>query len=110
MAVPVFHAAPLLARGFERQVAINVPVATGAGAERNAIPCYDFPRQKIVNHRLLAMPLRTSSLRSLGAHCNVFAAESMLGRDRRRAGRGSAGLPAAPPGRCTQPRGAGAGG
>jgi CO/xanthine dehydrogenase Mo-binding subunit len=78
MPVPVFHAAPLLARGFERQVAINVPVATGAGAERNSIPCYDFPRQKIVNHRLLAMPLRTSSLRSLGAHCNVFAAESML--------------------------------
>jgi nicotinate dehydrogenase subunit B len=78
MAVPVFHAAPLLARGFERQVAINVPVATGAGAERNSIPCYDLPQQRIVNHRLLAMPLRTSSLRSLGAHCNVFAAESML--------------------------------
>ncbi|WP_253261913.1 molybdopterin cofactor-binding domain-containing protein [Ramlibacter montanisoli] len=78
MPVPVFHAAPLLDRGFAPQVSINVPVATGAGAERNAVPDYDFPQRKIVNHRLLAMPLRTSSLRSLGAHCNVFAAESLM--------------------------------
>lgn len=78
MPVPVFHAAPLLERGFAPQVSINVPVATGAGAERNSVPGYDFPQRKIVNHRLLAMPLRTSSLRSLGAHCNVFAAESLM--------------------------------
>jgi nicotinate dehydrogenase subunit B len=78
MPVPVFHAASLLSRGFERQVSINVPLSTGAGAERNSIPGYDFPQHKVVSHRLLAMPLRTSSLRSLGAHCNVFAAESML--------------------------------
>jgi CO/xanthine dehydrogenase Mo-binding subunit len=78
MPVPVFHAAPLLERGFAPQVSINVPVATGAGAERNSVPGYDFPQQRIVNHRLLAMPLRTSSLRSLGAHCNVFAAESLM--------------------------------
>jgi nicotinate dehydrogenase subunit B len=78
MPVPVFHAAPLLARGFDRQVSINVPVSTGAGAERNSIPCYSFDSQRIVNHRLLTMPLRVSSLRSLGAHCNVFASESFL--------------------------------
>jgi nicotinate dehydrogenase subunit B len=78
MPVPVFHAAPLLGRGFAPQVSINVPVSTGAGAERNAIPCYAFARHRVVNHRLLTMPLRTSSLRSLGAHCNVFAAESFL--------------------------------
>lgn len=78
LAVPVFHAAPLLARGFAPQVAINVPVATGAGAERNSIPTYQFASQRIVNHRLLTMPLRTSSLRSLGAHCNVFAAECLM--------------------------------
>jgi len=59
-------------------VAINVPVSTGAGAERNAIPGYAFARQRIVSHRLLTMPLRTSSLRSLGAHCNVFAAECFM--------------------------------
>lgn len=76
--VPVFHAAPLLDKGFAPQVSINVPVSTGAGAERNSIPGYSFARQRIVNHRLLAMPLRTSSLRALGAHCNVFAAECFL--------------------------------
>jgi nicotinate dehydrogenase subunit B len=78
MPVPVFHAAPLLARGFAPQVSINVPVSTGAGAERNSIPCYSFERHRVVNHRLLTMPLRTSSLRSLGAHCNVFASECFL--------------------------------
>jgi nicotinate dehydrogenase subunit B len=78
MPVPVFHAAPLLGKAFAPQVSINVPVATGAGAERNSIPCYAFARHRVVNHRLLTMPLRTSSLRSLGAHCNVFAAESFL--------------------------------
>jgi len=78
MPVPVFHAAPLLRDGFAAQVSINVPVSTGAGAERNAIPEYAFAAQRIVNHRLLSMPLRTSSLRSLGAHCNVFATECFL--------------------------------
>ncbi|MBL0426560.1 xanthine dehydrogenase family protein molybdopterin-binding subunit [Ramlibacter alkalitolerans] len=78
MPVPVFHAAPLLQQAFPPQVSINVPVATGAGAERNSIPEYGFATHRIVNHRLLTMPLRTSSLRSLGAHCNVFAAECFL--------------------------------
>ncbi|MEK9802200.1 MAG: molybdopterin cofactor-binding domain-containing protein, partial [Curvibacter sp.] len=45
---------------------------------RNSIPIYSFPDWQAVNHRLLTMPLRTSSLRSLGAHCNVFAIESFL--------------------------------
>jgi nicotinate dehydrogenase subunit B len=76
--VPVFHAAPLLADGFPRQISVNVPVSSGAGAERNSIPDYDFARHRIVNHRVLTMPLRTSSLRSLGAHCNVFASECFL--------------------------------
>jgi CO/xanthine dehydrogenase Mo-binding subunit len=76
--VPVFHAAPLLARGFPRQVALNVPVASGGGAQRNSVPGYHFGSHKVINHRLLAMPLRTSALRSLGAHANVFAAESFL--------------------------------
>jgi nicotinate dehydrogenase subunit B len=78
MPVPVFHAAPLLADPFPPQVSLNVPVSTGAGAERNSIPNYAFAQHRVVNHRLLTMPLRTSSLRSLGAHCNVFAAESFL--------------------------------
>jgi CO/xanthine dehydrogenase Mo-binding subunit len=76
--VPVFHAAPLLARGFPRQLALNVPIASGGGAERNSVPTYQFGSHRIINHRLQTMPLRTSALRSLGAHANVFAAESFL--------------------------------
>ncbi|WNC94484.1 molybdopterin cofactor-binding domain-containing protein [Paraburkholderia sp. FT54] len=63
---------------FEAPVAINPPLAAGGGAERNAVPFYDFPAWNIVNHRVLSMPLRTSSLRSLGAFANVFALESFV--------------------------------
>src|SRR5439155_1035149 len=38
----------------------------------------DIPDRVIVRHRLLAMPIRTSSLRSLGAFLNVFAIESFM--------------------------------
>jgi nicotinate dehydrogenase subunit B len=54
------------------------PLARGGGAGRNSIPGYDFPAHRVVNHRLLSMPLRTSALRSLGAFLNVFAAESFM--------------------------------
>ena len=76
--VPVVLAAPLLEKPFERQIAINVPMSNGGGAERNAVPLYDFGQWRAVSHRALTMPIRTSSLRSLGAHCNVFAIESFL--------------------------------
>ena len=76
--VPVLHAATQLEIPFERQIAINVPLANGGGAERNSIPIYDFSQWRAVCHRSLNMPIRTSSLRSLGAHCNVFAIESFL--------------------------------
>jgi CO/xanthine dehydrogenase Mo-binding subunit len=50
-----------------------------AGAEdRNAVPLYDFPRLKVVRHLVRDMPLRTSALRTLGAHANVFALESFM--------------------------------
>jgi len=48
------------------------------GAGRNSIPLYDFPNQRVVNHYIEAMPLRTSALRSLGAYANVFALESFM--------------------------------
>jgi nicotinate dehydrogenase subunit B len=67
-----------LAQPFERLAAINPPMAGGGGAERNSVPLYDFPAWQVVCHRVLAMPLRTSALRSLGAHANVFAIESFL--------------------------------
>jgi nicotinate dehydrogenase subunit B len=52
---------------------------TGAmGSTRNAVPGYDIPDRVIVRHRLLTMPIRTSSLRSLGAFLNIFAIESFM--------------------------------
>jgi CO/xanthine dehydrogenase Mo-binding subunit len=48
------------------------------GEDRNAVPLYDFPNQKIVRHLIREMPLRTSSLRTLGAYGNVFALESFM--------------------------------
>jgi CO/xanthine dehydrogenase Mo-binding subunit len=75
---PVFRPAMWLEQPFTAPVAINMPVPTGGGAERNSIPTYAFDRYRVVNHRVLAMPLRTSALRSLGALANVFAAESFL--------------------------------
>ncbi|MDB5411410.1 MAG: aldehyde oxidase and xanthine dehydrogenase molybdopterin-binding protein, partial [Rhodospirillales bacterium] len=50
-----------------------------AGAEdRNAIPLYDFPSQKVTKHLVMEMPLRVSALRTLGAYGNVFATESFM--------------------------------
>jgi len=57
---------------------INVAAAAGAGAERNAVPPYTMAHVKVNAHRLLGLPFRTSALRSLGAHANVFACESFM--------------------------------
>jgi CO/xanthine dehydrogenase Mo-binding subunit len=55
----------------------NIPQPAG-GSDRNAIPLYSFPSQKIVNHLVVDMPVRVSALRTLGAYANVFAIESMM--------------------------------
>ena len=57
---------------------INVAPAAGAGAERNSVPPYRASRIHVLANRVLGLPMRTSALRALGAHANVFAAESML--------------------------------
>ena len=54
------------------------PLERGGGTRRNAVPGYDFPSYEVINHLIPAMPLRTSALRSLGAHLNIFAAESFM--------------------------------
>lgn len=48
------------------------------GDYRNADPKYDLPRRRIVAHFVPESPLRTSSLRSLGAYANIFAIESFM--------------------------------
>lgn len=75
---PTLLAASHLEKPFEAPVSVNTPLASGGGAERNAIPGYDFPGLRVVSHRLLTMPVRSSALRSLGAFANVFAIESFV--------------------------------
>ena len=53
----------------------NAPNFAG---DRNAIPTYDLPRQKITHHLIKDSPLRTSALRTLGGYANVFAVESFM--------------------------------
>jgi len=55
----------------------NIPQPSG-GSDRNSVPLYVFPQQKVTNHLLVEMPLRTSALRTLGAYANVFALESFM--------------------------------
>jgi len=54
------------------------PLQNGGGSGRNAVPLYDLPGQLVRTHRLQTMPLRTSALRALGAHLNVYAIESVV--------------------------------
>jgi nicotinate dehydrogenase subunit B len=58
-------------------VPANSPQPSGA-ADRNAVPLYDFPSQKVLLHYVTDMPIRTSALRGLGAYANVFALESFI--------------------------------
>ena len=63
---------------FEAPPAINMPLAVGGGAERNAVPGYEFPAWQVLSHLVQAPLPRSSALRSLGAFGNVFAAESFV--------------------------------
>lgn len=54
------------------------PLAAGGGTTRNAIPAYDVGPRRVVGHRKTDSPLRTSAMRALGAHLNVFAIESFM--------------------------------
>jgi CO/xanthine dehydrogenase Mo-binding subunit len=56
---------------------VQIPLPAGGG-DRNAIPIYDFPAQRVVHHFTEAQPLHVSALRTLGAHCNVFSIESFM--------------------------------
>src|SRR5258708_10285113 len=55
----------------------GIPQPAGGG-DRNSIPLYEFPNQKVVHHFIPEMPIRVSALRTLGAYANVFAIESFM--------------------------------
>ncbi len=75
--LPTLWAAAQLAQPFELSPAVN-PALPAGGADRNSIPLYEFPDLLVVNHYVKEMPLRSSSLRSLGGFGNVFAIESFM--------------------------------
>ncbi|MEX2616969.1 MAG: molybdopterin cofactor-binding domain-containing protein [Alphaproteobacteria bacterium] len=51
---------------------------THGGIHRNMDPLYDLPNKRLVKHLVRDMPLRTSSMRTLGAFANIFAIESFM--------------------------------
>ena len=62
------------------------PEANGGGGTRNGTPLYDVATKRIVHHLALKTPVRTSSLRGLGALPNVFAMECFMDELAERAG------------------------
>lgn len=69
--------ANLLARPILPSRSLPMPQPEGGG-DRNALPLYDFPNARVVSHFLPVTPLRTSAMRSLGAHLNITAIESTM--------------------------------
>jgi len=55
----------------------DMPLPAGGGL-RNAVPAYDVGELTVEHHFLDSSPVRVSALRSLGAHANVFAIESLV--------------------------------
>mgnify|MGYP000368439117 CR=1 FL=1 len=78
-------AAQCLAQPFAAPTPRVIP-APSYGPDRNAIPIYDFPGQRVTTHFVREAPVRVSSLRSLGAFANVFAIESLMDELAREAG------------------------
>src|SRR5688572_28070766 len=56
---------------------VDPPLPSG-GANRNAIPGYDFPDTHVMFYYVRDTPVRSSSVRSLGGFGNVFAIESFM--------------------------------
>jgi CO/xanthine dehydrogenase Mo-binding subunit len=55
----------------------EIPMPEGGG-DRNAVPLYVLPSAHVVDHFVTTSPMRSSALRSLGAHMNVFCVESLM--------------------------------
>ncbi|MBM2614476.1 xanthine dehydrogenase family protein molybdopterin-binding subunit [Actinoplanes sp. LDG1-06] len=85
--VPGLLSATLLDPPADYPAAVDPPAEAGAGSTRNALPGYDLPRRRVTGHRLIESPLRSSAMRALGAHLNVFAIESFMDEAALEAGR-----------------------
>lgn len=76
--VPGLLAGAYLEHPLPAPAAEDPPLANGAGSMRNAVPIYAVGPRRVTGHRLLETPIRSSSLRSLGAFMNVFSIESFM--------------------------------
>ena len=83
---PSLLAAWHLDTGFQPPPPSDTEFAKGGTSQRNVIPQYDFANVEIVHHVLDAIPLRTSTIRSIGGYLNVFAIESFMDELAREAG------------------------
>jgi CO/xanthine dehydrogenase Mo-binding subunit len=76
--IPGLLSATFLKQAAEYPAAVDPGPANGYGAARNALPGYELPHRRVTAHRLLSTPIRSSAMRALGAHLNVFAIESFM--------------------------------
>lgn len=56
----------------------DLPIKTGGGASRNATPPYSIKSTGVTTHIVQDLPVRTSSLRGLGAQVNVIGIEAAI--------------------------------
>ena len=81
---PGYRGAPGLLAGAHLAEPVPLPDATdpplpaGGGTTRNAVPLYAVGSRRVLGHRRLGSPLRSSAMRGLGAYLNVFAIESFV--------------------------------
>jgi hypothetical protein len=76
--VPGLLAAAHLEHPLPAPPAADPPETAGGGGTRNAVPIYAVGSRCIRGHRVLDNAIRTSALRALGAHMNVFSIESFV--------------------------------
>lgn len=74
--------ARLLASQFRKRALTPPPakpaLGSHSGLHRNQDPIYEFAQRRIIKNLVHDLPMRTSSLRGLGAFLNVLAIESMM--------------------------------
>lgn len=77
---PNLRGAAFLAHPMPPSKSSDIALSTGGGADRNAVPLYDMPQVKVHKRLIHRLPYRTSSMRALGAHVNVYALETLMDR------------------------------
>ena len=72
-----FLSASRIKKSIAKPASVPIPQPRG-GSDRNAVPLYTVPNLRVRRHLVPEMPLRASSLRTLGAFTNVIAIESCM--------------------------------